>query len=131
MQFIDKINKNPHALFLLDGLGALLSIFLLGLILPLFQSTIGMPLTTLYFLAAIPVFFVIYDFYCYFKKVQPWQQYLYFIAIANVIYCIISIGMLAIHWQFLSAWGISYFIIEIIIVLSIALWELKFSKNLQ
>ena len=48
-------------IFLIDGAGALVSTLALGLVLPAFQSHIGMPSEILYGLAAAPALFLIYD----------------------------------------------------------------------
>ena len=44
-------------LLLADGIGALVSAIMLGIVLPNFQPLVGMPLKELYILAAIPVVF--------------------------------------------------------------------------
>jgi len=65
--------ENPKSLFLFDGLGALVSAFLLGVVLVKFESTFGMPKEKLYFLAGAACLFVIYDLVCYFKANQNWS----------------------------------------------------------
>ena len=64
---INKFTSTPKQLFILDGLGALLSAFLLGVVLVKLESVFGIPKNTLYFLAFLPCLFAIYDFYCYFQ----------------------------------------------------------------
>ena len=115
----------PKNLFLIDGLGALLSAFLLGVVLVKLQSLIGMPTNQLYFLAAIPCFFALYDLICYFGVGENWRPYLKGIAIANLLYCVLSIGLLIFHFPKLTGLGVAYFVIEILIVVAIAWWELK------
>lgn len=66
-QLIGKIELEPKQLFLIDGLGAILSAILLGLVLVRFERIFGIPSSTLYFLAIIPIFFAIYDFLSYRK----------------------------------------------------------------
>lgn len=56
---------NTKTLFAIDGLGALLSVFLLGVVLVQFESLFGMPKETLYFLAFLPCLFAVYDLVCY------------------------------------------------------------------
>ena len=126
---IDKLSRDPKSIFLLDGNGAILSVVFLGIILPSLQSFIGMPIRSLYFLAAIPVFFAFYDFYLYFRTPKNWKPFLRAIAYANLIYCIISIGMVINHFPELTYLGITYFLLEIIIILIIVYIELKASAS--
>jgi len=108
--------SNPKKLFLIDGIGALVSAFSLGIILTTFQSYFGMPKNTLYILAFIPCLFAVYDLVCYFQVKQNWRPFLKIIAFANLIYCVISIGFLFNHYQQLTILGWIYFIVEVIII---------------
>ena len=125
------MSLNPRQLFLIDGLGALLSTFLLGVILVKFEYLFGMPKKELYFLAAIPFFFAIYDFICYWKNPDNWRPFLKVIAIANLIYCCISIAVVFYSYQKLTNLGLSYFLLELVIVFIIVAIELKiiYQKN--
>jgi len=118
---------NPKKLFLLDGFGALLSAFLLGVVLVKFESIFGIPQKTLYFLAFLPCVFAIYDFYCYFKINENLDYFLKIIASVNVTYCFISLGLAFYHYQKLTYLGWSYILLEIVIVLIIAYveWNVK------
>lgn len=49
-------NANPKKLFQIDGLGAILSAILLGIILVRFERFFGIPVSTLYFLASLLYF---------------------------------------------------------------------------
>jgi len=117
--------STPKNLFLIDGLGALLSAFLLGVVLVKLQPYIGMPIKELYFLAAIPCFFAVYDLICYFKVKENWRPYLKGIAIANLHYCVLSVGLLIYHFPKLTGLGVAYFIGEILIVIGLAWYEVK------
>lgn len=57
---INKITSNPKMIFIIDGFGAVISAFLLGVILVMFEDTFGMPRQTLYLLALIAVGFAFY-----------------------------------------------------------------------
>lgn len=65
---LEKFISHPKKLFLIDGLGAILSVFLLGFVLVKLERVVGIPSKTLYFLATMPVFFAIYDLYSIKKK---------------------------------------------------------------
>jgi len=119
------MNFTPRQLFLFDGLGALLSAFLLGVVLVKWEHLIGMPRPTLYFLAFLPCLFAVYDFFCYFKINKGLAPYLKYIAYANLSYCLISLVLATQHYEQLTKLGWFYFISEIIIVVSLAIFELK------
>lgn len=122
-------NTKLKNLFLLDGLGAILSAFLLGIVLVKFESYFGIPKKTLYFLAALPCFFMIYDFFCYFKIKKKLGKFLKVIAIVNLLYCCLSIGMAIYHQQVITNLGWIYIIGEIIIVMALAIVELKVANK--
>lgn len=114
----------PRTLFLIDGLGALLSAFMLGVVLVTFKSYIGLSNETLYILAFIPVVFSIYDFIVYAINAKNWRPYLKIIAIANLLYCVFSIIVLFTHMDSLKVLGWVYFIAELIIVAILVVYEL-------
>ena len=62
-QMIDRIN--PYKLFLVDGLGAMYSAAMLGLVLARFEKIFGMPKSTLYPLAFLALLFSVYSFGCF------------------------------------------------------------------
>lgn len=114
---------NRKKLFFIDGLGALLSAFILGLVFTRYQSLIGMPIEKLHFLAGLACVFMLYDIWCYFKKPNNSRNYLRAIAIANFIYAIISIGLVIQFYDQLTLIGLSYFILEITILFILASYE--------
>jgi hypothetical protein len=122
--------KNTYLkkLFLLDGFGALLSAFLLGIVLVKLETYFGIPKQSLYFLAALPVLFALYDFYCYFKIEENLGKFLKGIAIVNILYCCLSIAFAFHHYQSITYLGWAYIIGEIIIVVAIAIVELRAVK---
>ena len=73
---IDKIISNPKLIFLIDGFGAILSVFLLGFVLVQLESIIGMPSQTLYILTGIAGVFSIYSFFCSFRITKKWRTFL-------------------------------------------------------
>jgi len=126
------MNKfNPRKLFLIDGLGAIVSAFMLGVILTKFENIFGMPRRVLYFLALIPCIFAVYDFGVIFRNLANWGPPLKAIAIANLIYCGISVGFVIHHYQKLTGLGLIYFILEILIVIILSSIELKTAFNLK
>ena len=121
-------------IFLLDGFGAMLSAFILGIVLVKLESIFGIPKISLYFLASLPFLFAVYDLYVYFNINENLEKYLKVIAIFNIIYCCISIGIAFYNFQLLTAFGWIYILIEVLIIAFIAKMEFNavsnFRKNL-
>lgn len=124
-QIINVIILNPKKLFLADSLGALLSAFLLGVVLASFEGTFGMPRKILYCLSSAACVFAIYSFLCYWRIEENWRPYLRVIAIANLMYCCITIGLVISFRQELTHWGLTYFLLEIVVILILVFAELK------
>ena len=125
---IKKIMNNPKLIFLIDGGGAVLSAFSLGVVLVMVQELIGLPHQTLYILSFIAVLFAIYSFSCAFLIKKGWRFYLKIIATANLSYAAITLGLLFYHRITLTNLGIIYFVLEMAIIIPLALFELKVAK---
>jgi len=128
---INRFTSHPKQLFILDGWGALLSAFLLGVVLVKLESVFGIPKNTLYFLAFLPCLFALYDFFCYAKVKTNLGSYLKGIAYINLAYCIISIALAFYHYEKITLLGWGYIIIEILIVISIAYLELQVANEIK
>ncbi len=116
-------------LFLLDGFGALLSAVLLGVVLVKLNAYFGIPVATLYFLAVLPCFFAVYDFYCYFKMKKDLGKFLKGIAIINLLYCCLSLALAFYHYQEILYLGWIYIVVEIIIVVALSIIELRVANG--
>jgi len=116
-------------LFLIDAIGALISIFFLGFVLVYLEEKIGMPKNVLYLLASLPVFFAIYSFSCYFFLKNNWSRFLKGIALMNLLYCFLTIGILFYYDHNLTVLGWTYFIVELIILLVLIAIEFKTSRK--
>ncbi len=122
---------NPKKLFLIDSLGALLSAFMLGVLLVYFQNEVGMPKNILYFFAIMACCLSIYSFLNFLLRKNNWSPFLYIIAYANLFYCFITIGFVVYHFNRLTIIGLLYFIAEIIILILLASMELKLASKLS
>ena len=122
--------ENSRRLFLIDGMGALLSAFLLGVVLVELEETFGIPPAMLYLLALFPCFFAVYDFYSYQQKNHALGMYLQRIAWLNLGYCLLSVGLAIVHAEAISHLGEAYLAIEILIVCTLAILELRVAKRL-
>lgn len=120
-QFIEWGSKNPEKLFLMDGIGAILSACLLSMVLVKFNHIFGIPLGTLYFLAIFPYVFAIFDLYAFNKSHhKSFLLLLKWIAVMNVSYSCLSLGLAFYHYQELTFLGWLYIIGESMIILLLA-----------
>ncbi len=115
----------PRNIFLIDAIGAAISTLLLGLVLPYLVTFIGMPSIVLYIFALIAFLFSIYSFFCFKLNPKNCRPYLIAIGIANLLYCLFTLLMVIFFYSSLSILGISYFILEIIIIVLLASFELR------
>lgn len=122
---------NPKKLFQIDGIGAVLSAFLLGVVLVKWEALFGIPKSTLYFLALLPCFFAVYDMFCYLKVDKKSGVYLQGIAITNLIYCCLSLGLAIYHKEEITNLGWMYIVTEIVIVGGLAYIELKVAQKIN
>ena len=121
--------SNPKNVFLLDGIGAVVSAIFLGIFLVQLQPYIGMPTSILQTLGVMAFCYAIYSLCCYFFLNKTWSPFLKIIAAANLMHCLITIYLIFNHFESLTALGIFYFVVEIIIVVAIALFELKVARS--
>ena len=126
-----KVTSNPRVLFLIDGIGALLSAFFLGLVFTRFESVFGMPEKALYFLALFPILFAIYDFIVYFIKSNNWILSIQIIAFANLVYSLISILLIYQNIQQLTVLAVTYFSLELLIIFSLVIIEYRTAAKLS
>ncbi|WP_425392044.1 hypothetical protein [Ekhidna sp.] len=118
-------NLAIRKLFLIDSVGALLSSVLLGLVLVHYHSLIGMPVPILRVLAGVAVLFMIYSFSCYYINPVNAKARLRTIAIANLLYCVTTLILMGIYFDMLTLLGLTYFILEILVITFLARFEFK------
>lgn len=106
----------PKHLFLIDGLGALVSAFFLGVVLVQWESHFGMPSDILYVLAILVLIFACYSNYCYIFFPQKWKTYLTLITVINALYCCLTLALVVHFYHELTFLGLVYFIGEIIVI---------------
>jgi len=124
-------NVEARKLFLVDAFGALVSAFMLGVILVRYEIVFGIPKDALYLLAFIPCVFVVFDLAAFYFGKSNWSVLLKLIALANICYCILSIVLALMHRESLSVLGWLYIIIEIAIIIYVARVEYIFSLKIN
>ena len=113
----------PNQLFQVDLAGALLSAFLLGIILPIWQPVFGIPVGALRFLAAFPLGFALFDLYSLRQPSARQRRLLRVIAVLNGGYCMLSLGVAWAHREEMTGLGWGYLVSEILLVLGMAALE--------
>ena len=104
---------NKKTVFLFDGIGALFSAVLSGLVLPRFSELLGLPVEVFHFLAALAGFFMVYSLSCYLfvREAKSWMLSL--IISANLFYCMVSIGLLIAFREPVTLVGATALVMEI------------------
>ncbi len=121
---IERFNLKPRKLFLIDSLGAFLTASLIGTIGAGFQDVFGMPQKALYLLFIIAFIYAVYSICCYFSIGRNWRPFLKGIAIANLIYCCLTFGLVVFYYPGLTVLCLIYFLGELIVIGSIIYIEL-------
>ncbi|TCC98860.1 hypothetical protein EZ444_04095 [Pedobacter hiemivivus] len=130
-RIINQLTDKPRVLFLIDGLGALLTAFFLFVVLRNFNDYVGMPIWILNSLSLIAVCFCVYSAACFFFLKQHWTPFIIGIGMANLLYCVLTFGILIIHFPIISIAGIAYFLVEIVLICGLVYIELKVAKTIR
>lgn len=121
--------KKHKAIFLLDSLGALLTAALLFFVLRTFNNFFGLSKATLEYLSLLALIFSFYSLTCFFLVKNNWKLYLKIICTANILYCILTFGVLLSNYKSISIFGITYFLGEIVVIAGLVFLEIKTIKQ--
>ncbi|WP_343913067.1 hypothetical protein [Aquimarina litoralis] len=121
--------KNPKLLFLVDGIGALLTLMFLSIVLPAIRQFIGIPLKALHFLAVIAIVLLLYSTACYFLNPLKYRFFVKIIAFANLTYFFITVGTVIFYYDQMTLWGFFYFGLEALIILALVVLELLIGSD--
>jgi hypothetical protein len=114
-------------LFLIDGIGALVSVVLLAFVLPYFEDYIGMPRSVLQQLAVLPCFYAAYSLACAVFTPQNSGFWLRVIAFANLFYVCLTLFQLMLNRQSITTLGWLYFFGETVVIVGLAYVEYRMS----
>jgi hypothetical protein len=126
---LQKFLTEPKNIFLLDAFGALLTTLLLYFILRNFNDFFGLSKDVFECLSLIAFLFFIYSISCYFLVKQNWKSFLKIIIIANILYCVLTLGVIIYNYQSISVFGITYFFAEISVITFLVSLEVKIMKS--
>ncbi|REJ78149.1 MAG: hypothetical protein DWQ47_17545 [Acidobacteria bacterium] len=123
MRLIPNGEKSRKLIFLIDGIGAIVTAGLLTLVVARFESLFGMDSRIAYALAAAALFLAVISLTCFALNPQKWKTFLLAIAVLNTVYCITTLSLVVYLSGSLNWLGISYFLGEVVIIMALVMLE--------
>jgi hypothetical protein len=123
--------KNPQAIFLIDSIGAFLSALCLLIISRFYNDYFGIDPSTLQLLTILPIIFFIYSASSYILIKHSYKSFIQIIAIANLLYCLITLVFISYFFAAISILGLSYFILEIFVIAFVVYLEFTVAFKCQ
>jgi len=131
--------KLRKSVFLLDGIGAIVSFCLMFFMIAGFPEYFGLDPKIAYGLAIFPVFFGLYSFTCHFLKKgeRQFPKLLKGIIIANICYCILTGLILILYFpkegdvNRITLLGACYLIVEILVIVGVVYFEFLALRSLK
>lgn len=115
-------------IFLVDAIGAVVSA--LSLLIPFsFVELFGMPKSIVSIFISIAIVYSIYSTIVYLTNPSKWKMYLIIIAILNISYCLFTVYHIFNNLNTITLLGYLYFAGEILIVLTLSIFELKLGRT--
>ena len=130
-KLINHLIEKPKTLFLIDSLGAVLTGFILFVIMRQLNEYIGMPKTVLNYLSFIAICFCIYSTACFLFLKERWTPFIRLIGVANLLYCALTVGLLIKYHSLLTIIGTICFLIEIVIICGLSYLELNVATEIK
>jgi O-antigen/teichoic acid export membrane protein len=122
--------KKPKLLLLIDILGALITTILLLLVVKNFNQFFGVTFSQINTLAIIAFSICSYGAACWVTHKKNWKPILLVLASLNLLYCLITFLVLNSSAN-LTIYGNLYFLIEIVIILVLAFFEIRTALRLN
>lgn len=126
---MEEFIKIPKNVFLLDAFGALLTSILLYFIFRNFNDFFGLSKDIFERLSIIAFIFFAYSISCYFLVKQNWKSFLKIICVANILYCLLTFGVILYNYKTISIYGTIYFLAEIAVIIGLVILEMKITKS--
>jgi hypothetical protein len=119
-----RISNEHNQVFLLDALGAFVSIFLLFFLIVPNENFFGLAFSTAINLSIPILGLLIFSTSCFFLKPKNWKLFMKLLVFGNVVYCLFTSVIIFLNFKELTFWGVSYFMIEILVILFIVSIEI-------
>jgi hypothetical protein len=111
--------------FLIDGLGALLTAVSIHLLATFFLDWVGLPAEVLRILTLVALMMAVYSFFCHLIVKGNKRKWLLVIIVANLLYVLATAVLLIIYHDRLKLPGLIYFLSEFVVVFVLVRWEAK------
>lgn len=121
----EHLAQQTRVLFLIDALGALITAVTLGIIWHNCYPYTGMPPAVLKKLALTALLLCTYSGICAFSLKNSSASFIKGIAVANLLYCILTSSLLVIYYTELTILGIIYFVAELLVIFGLVWLEFK------
>lgn len=128
---IDQLTSKPKIVFLLDSVGAFLTVIILFTVLKIDSEFFGMPKIILAWLTGMAACYCIYSTTCYWYVRKKRAPFIMVIGIANLVYCLLTIGCVISNYHHITIFGITYFSLECIIIMLLVYVELQVAKAIN
>lgn len=112
-------------LFLIDGIGALLSFTTLIIIITFFQVHFGIPRLFLIIFSVIAFGLSLFAL-VNFRSKKHHQARVFITILLNIIYCMLSFFILVTFWNEIRLLGVIYMVLEKLVVLILVTYEIKY-----
>jgi hypothetical protein len=113
---------------LVDAIGAIVSV--LSLLIPYsFEEFFGMPKGVVSIFISIAIVCTVYSTTIYLTKKENWKPYLTIIALVNISYCVFTVYQIFKNLNTITIYGHLYFFSEILIILTLSIFELQLSRT--
>ncbi len=110
-------------IFLIDALGAAVSVILMVIILPALERWHAMPMDALFACGVWAIVSLAYSASCFALADLNQPKWLQGIMLSNAAYCGFTVFLISRHFQALTTLGVVYFLTEIAVILGLVLWE--------
>lgn len=124
-----RIIRNHLNIFLLDAVGAFLSIVLLLFLIIPNEIFFGLSEPVAINLAIPISVLLLFSTSCFFLKPQNWKLFMKFVVLGNIAYCLFTSVIILLNFKELTIFGASYLFIEILVIFFIVLTEIATIKK--
>jgi len=125
---VKRLALKPKNVFLIDGVGAVVTAILLMAVLKPFNKYVGMPPNVLTSLSITAFIFAGYSFCCYLFLGNRLPKLLTPIIVANISYCVFTFALIIYFYNSLTLTGLIYFIAELLLIAFLVSMELILLK---
>lgn len=118
----------PQQVFLLDGIGAGVSLVMTMAILWL-QPWFGMPVAIMHLLLPLIAVFAVNSLLCWLFAPRRWRLLLGLIAAANVAYAVVILALLVLQRETLTLLGLACFAGEALVLIGLGVMEMRLVRR--